>query len=47
MIEIRNDLITDQASQRAMAERLARFVEGATVALADMIAMTDRAGIAQ
>jgi predicted N-formylglutamate amidohydrolase len=47
MIEIRNDLITDRASQRAMAERLARFVEGATVALADMIAMTDRAGIAQ
>ncbi len=47
MIEIRNDLIADQASRRAMAMRLARHLEEAIAALADMTEKTDRARFAK
>ncbi|HSG94387.1 MAG TPA: N-formylglutamate amidohydrolase [Afifellaceae bacterium] len=47
MIEIRNDLIKDQASQGAMAERLARLLDEAIVMLADMTEKTPRANIAK
>ena len=36
MIEIRNDLIADPASRRAMAEQLARLLKKAVAALADV-----------
>ena len=47
MIEIRNDLIKDQASQRAMAVRLASLLDEAMVTLADMTEKTARARIAK
>ena len=47
MIEIRNDLIENPASQRAMAVRLASLLDEAMVTLADMTEKTARARIAK
>jgi predicted N-formylglutamate amidohydrolase len=47
MIEIRNDLIENQAGQRAMAERLAGLLNEAMAVLADMTKTTVRATIAK
>ena len=47
MIEIRNDRITDPASQRDMAARVARILKEAIAALADMTEKTGRARIAK
>ena len=47
MIEIRNDLIEEPASQRAMAERLSGLLKAASTALADMTEKTGRARIAE
>jgi predicted N-formylglutamate amidohydrolase len=47
MIEIRNDLIADQASQRAMAVRLARLLKEAMTTLAVVTGKSSRAGIAK
>ena len=47
MIEIRNDLIENPASQRAMAVRLARLLKEAIAAFADMTENTTRARFAK
>ncbi len=47
MIEIRNDLIGDPASQRAMAVRLARLLNEVPAALADRTENTTRARLAK